>query len=105
MVRMHISALNLDNVWQQHEHLFDAGKPVVRRFELSSEAPPVQSLSDIVTSTLWHLLVFLLDIVTIFPIPKSQFQYCSLIALWLLVSKFIGYCDYFPNSQKPISVQ
>ena len=41
----------------------------------------VQSLSDIVTTTLWHLLLFLLDIATIFPIPKSQFQYCSLIAL------------------------
>ena len=41
----------------------------------------VQSLSDIITSTSRHLLVNLLDIVTIFPNPKSQFQYCSPIAL------------------------
>ena len=46
-------------------------------------------------TTLWHLLVFFFDIVTIFPIPKSQFQYCSVIALWHLVSVLIGYCDYF----------
>ena len=51
----------------------------------------LQQKPDIVTINLWQKM----DIVTIFPIPKSQFQYCSLIALRLLVSVLIGYCDYF----------
>ena len=30
-----------------------------------------------------------------FPNSQRQYQYFILIALWLLVSVFIGYCDYF----------
>ena len=30
-----------------------------------------------------------------FPNSQGQFQYCGLIALGLLVSEFIAYCDYF----------
>ena len=43
----------------------------------------------------YHLVTRILDITTIFPDSQSQFQHRGLIALRLLVSVFIGYCDYF----------
>ena len=77
--------------------------PVVVLWNVSTVSSGYMVFGYMVFLAIWsdfcwsHLLINLFDIVTIFPTPKRQFQYLLPYCLVtsVLVSKFIGYCDYF----------